>query len=58
MSAYRKALLAGLIAVLIVGLQAVQAASADGGLDTQDWLTIALAVLGAVGVYFVPNEQG
>jgi type IV secretory pathway VirB2 component (pilin) len=54
-TAYRKGIIAALIAVLIIAVQAFQAAAGDGAVDTNDWLTIALAVLGAVGVYLVPN---
>ena len=55
MTEYRKAIVAGIIGALIVAIQAYQAAAGDGAVDTNDWLTIALAVLGVVGVYFVPN---
>lgn len=54
MSAYYKAIAAAVVAILIAGITAWQAASADG-MTGQDWATVALAVLGAVGVYAVPN---
>ena len=54
-SPYAKSILAALVAVLIAGVTAWQAASADG-MTPQDWATVILAVLGAVGVYAVPNQ--
>lgn len=54
MSAYYKGIVAAVVAILIAGITAWQAASADG-MTGQDWATVALAVLGAVGVYAVPN---
>jgi hypothetical protein len=54
MSAYYKGLVAAIVAVLIAGVTAWQAASADG-MTAQDWATVALAVLGAIGVYAIPN---
>lgn len=54
MSAYYKGLIAAAVAILIAGITAWQAASADG-MTGQDWATVALAVLGAIGVYAIPN---
>lgn len=54
MSTYYKGIIAAVVAVLIAGVTAWQAASADG-MTPQDWATVILAVLGAVGVYAVPN---
>ena len=54
MSDYRKSIAAAVVAVLIAGVTAWQAASADG-MTSQDWATVVLAVLGAVAVYAVPN---
>jgi hypothetical protein len=34
----------------------VAASLAPDGLSSSDWITIALAFLGAVGVYSVPNR--
>lgn len=50
MKTYAKAI----VAVLIAGVTAAQAALTDG-ITGQEWLTVALAVLTAVGVYLVPN---
>lgn len=55
MSTYYKGIIAAVVAVLIAGVTAWQAASADG-MTPQDWATVILAVLGAVGVYAVPNS--
>ena len=37
---------------------AISIAVADGILDANDGITIALAVLAAIGVYMVPNAEG
>lgn len=44
-----------IVAALTAGLIAAQTALADGGITTSDWVTIALAALGAIAVYAVPN---
>lgn len=51
MNQYAKAI----VAALTAGLIAAQTAIADGGINTSDWITIALAALGALAVYAVPN---
>lgn len=43
-------------AVLTAGLIAVQTALSHGTLTGSDWITVALAVLGAIGVYAIPNR--
>lgn len=45
---------AAVAAILIAGLTAYEGVAADG-LNPQEWVTIALAVLGAITVYLVPN---
>jgi hypothetical protein len=52
-STYMKTVIASLAPVLA----AVQAAADDGKFDTSEGITIALAVLVALGVYLVPNRQ-
>ncbi len=51
MSAYAKAIVATVIAALI----ALQAALTDGGVDSSEWVKIALAAMGVLTVYLVPN---
>lgn len=53
---YRKAVAAGAIAVLIAGLTVFGSVFEDGVVTPQEWVTVALAVLGAIGVYFFPND--
>jgi hypothetical protein len=43
-----------IVAVVTAGLIAL-AAALTGGVDPTEWITIALAVLGAFTVYLVPN---
>lgn len=50
---YTKSVLAVLAAVL-----AVLASAIVGGISTTEWIQIALAALGALGVYAVPNTDG
>lgn len=50
-AAYTKSILA----VLAAGL-AVAASAIIGGITTTEWIQIALAALGALGVYAVPNK--
>lgn len=45
------------VAAVMAGLVALQTALTDGGVSSQEWITIALAVLGALGVAVVPNAQ-
>jgi hypothetical protein len=51
-AAYTKSVLAVLAAVLTVLTSAITA-----GITTTEWLQIAMAALGALGVYAVPNAQ-
>lgn len=53
MSIYSKAIAAAVIAALTTALTAWQAVSGDG-MTGQDWVTVALAVLSVVAVYFAP----
>jgi hypothetical protein len=53
MSAYAKFIIAAIAAAAIAAQVAIQ----DGTIDGAEWLTILLAGLGALGVYFVPNKQ-
>jgi len=50
-AAYTKSVLAALAAGLVVLTSVI-----TGGVTTVEWLQIALAVLGALGVYAVPNK--
>lgn len=43
-----------LVAVLMAALTTVQTLVTDG-ISVQDWCSIAVAVLAAIGVYFIPN---
>ena len=49
-SRYSKAIAAAATALAV--------AVSDGILDVNDGITIALAVLGVIGVYLVPNTEG
>lgn len=49
---YTKAILAALTAALVVLTSAI-----TGGVALVEWLQIAMAVLGALGVYAVPNKD-
>jgi hypothetical protein len=44
-----------LVAVITAALIAAQTALIDGHITSNDWITIALAALGAFGVYVIPN---
>lgn len=44
------------IAAAVAGLTALQAAIADGTIAGTEWVTIALATVGAVAVLLVPNK--
>ena len=52
-----KAVVAAVIAVALIAVPVVQTAFSDGVWSVQDTFTVILAVLGAVGVYFVPNPK-
>lgn len=52
MGRYAKAL----VAIATAGLIALDQ-GLDDGLTGHDWVTIGLAVLGALAVYLVPNDQ-
>lgn len=45
------------VAVVAAGLVALQTALTDGHVTGQEWITIALAALGALGVLAVPNAS-
>jgi len=51
-SRYAKAI----VAVLIAALTALQAALTDDRVTNNEWIIIALAVVGAVSVFAVPNR--
>jgi D-arabinose 1-dehydrogenase-like Zn-dependent alcohol dehydrogenase len=44
-----------IVAVLIAALTVVYTAVTDGAITGQEWVQIALAGLGALGVYAIPN---
>lgn len=46
-----------IVAALLAGATALSVAVGDGGFSTTDAVTVVLAVLGALGVYAVPNKQ-
>ncbi len=50
---YTKSILAVLTAVLNVLVTAI-----TGGISPQEWITIGISVLGALGVYAVSNDTG
>jgi len=54
-SKYAKFIVAVIVACLIAGLTALVSALQDNAISPQEWATIALAFVGALGVYFVPN---
>ena len=43
------------VAVLVAALTALQAAISDGHVTNNEWIIIALAAIGAAGVYAIPN---
>lgn len=45
-----------IVAALIAGAVALQAALTDDHVTNTEWLTIGIAVLGALGVWAVPNK--
>ncbi len=51
MSKYLKSI----VAVVIAALTALQAAISDSVVTQNEWVIIALAVVGAIGVFAVPN---
>ena len=44
------------VAMLLAGAQAAVQVAADGRINGQGWLTIAIAAIGVVSVYVVPNK--
>lgn len=44
-----------IVAALTAALTALTVAITDGMIDRSEWLVIALAALGALGVYWTPN---
>ena len=55
MTRYRKALIAAIPAVL-AGLKVLSDALGDGTVSSQEYIALAVAVLGALGVYAAPND--
>lgn len=54
---YRKGLIAAAIPALIAGLKVLESAMTGGGpLQPSDLVAVAIAILGALLVYVVPNE--
>lgn len=47
-----------LVALAIPVAQIVQAAVTDNEITSNEWTKIAIAVVGAIGVYFTPNQGG
>jgi len=45
------------VAFLTAGMIAIGAALTDDTITKAEWITIGLAALGAIGVYFVPNSK-
>ena len=44
------------VAALLAGAQAAVQVSTDGVISGQEWLTVAIAAIGVVSVYVVPNR--
>lgn len=44
-----------IVAAVVAGLIALQTALSDDSVTNSEWITIALAVVGALAVYAVPN---
>jgi len=44
------------VAAIAAGLVALQTALTDGTVTSAEWVTIAIAVVGALGVWIVPND--
>jgi len=55
MSRYAKTWVAVIVAVLIAGLQTALSVLGDGIWTMEDTIVVLLAIVGAVGVYAVPN---
>lgn len=48
-----------IVQILAAGLSAVAVAlTGDGGFSTVELINIAIAIVGAIGVYYVPNADG
>lgn len=45
----------GIVAALTAGLVALQTALSDNTVTAPEWVTIAIALLGALGVVLIPN---
>lgn len=52
-----KAIVAAILGLIIVGMQAWQTAVSDGPVTPQEWVTIVLAVIVGALVYLQPNKQ-
>lgn len=55
MSRYAKALVAS-VPFIIAALKVISDGLGDGVVSTQEWLSAAIAALGALAVYAVPNR--
>ncbi len=53
MSRYTKSI----VAVLVAGLTVLASATTDGEVAASEWVNIALAAVGALGVYALPNRH-
>lgn len=45
------------VAAIAAGAIAAQVAVEDGSITGAEWVTIGLAALAALGVYFIPNKE-
>ena len=54
MSRYAKTIVA-LVPFVIAALMVLSDALGDGTVSNQEWIAVVIALLGAVGVYAVPN---
>jgi drug/metabolite transporter (DMT)-like permease len=43
------------VAAIVAGLTVLASALISGGIETNEWLQIGMAILGALGVFIVPN---
>lgn len=47
-----------IVAAGVAGLTVLASAITDDKVTSSEWVAIALAVLGAIGVYVIPNKPG
>ncbi|WP_018352286.1 hypothetical protein [Longispora albida] len=45
-----------IVAATVAGLTTLASAITDNKVTPQEWVTIALAVVGAIAVYVIPNK--